>query len=162
MTNIFSAKTIKAAILVGTLDILAASIQFYLKTNKGPAPIFKFIASGIFGKDAFSSGNSMILFGLLFHFFIAFIFTIFFFWISDKIPAILKLKLVTGILYGVFIWTVMNLLVLPISNVPKSSFNFTNAIIGMMILIICIGIPLSLIASNHIKPGKSSLPPTMQ
>ncbi len=154
MTNLFSAKTIKAAILVGTLDIVAASIQFYLKTNKGPAPIFKFIASGIFGKKAFTSGNIMILFGLLFHFFIAFIFTVFFFWISDKIPAILKLKLVTGILYGVFIWTIMNLLVLPISNVHRSSFNFTNAIIGILILIICIGIPLSFIASTQTKATK--------
>jgi len=154
MTNIFSPKTIKAALLVGTLDILAASIQFYLKTNKGPAPIFKFIASGIFGKQAFAAGDSMIFYGLLFHFFIAYIFTIFFFWICDKFPAILKMKFLTGVIYGILIWTVMNLIVLPISNAPKSSFNFTNAIIGIMILIVCIGIPLSLIASEKIKHAK--------
>ena len=154
MKNIFSAKTIKAALLVGTLDILAASIQFYLKTNKGPTPIFKFIASGIFGKQAFTAGSSMILYGLLFHFLIAFTFTIFFFWVCDKFPTILKMKFVTGILYGLFIWSVMNVVVLPISNVPKSSFNFTNALIGIVILIICIGIPLSLIAAKKINPGK--------
>ena len=148
MTNIFSAKTIKSALIVGTLDILAASIQFYLKTNKGPVPIFKFIASGVFGKEAFTSGNTMILYGILFHFSIAFIFTILFFWFCKKFPAILRFKLLTGILYGAFIWCVMNLLVLPISNVQTGSFNFTSAMIGMTILIICIGIPLSFIASN--------------
>jgi len=154
MITIFSTKNIKAALFVGTLDILAASVQFYLKTNKGPAPIFKFIASGIFGKDAFTGGKIMILYGLLFHFLITFVFTIFFFWLCNKFPSILKTKLITGIIYGAFIWIVMNLLVLPTSNVHISSFNFTNAVIGMMILIACIGIPLSLIASNQINSKK--------
>jgi hypothetical protein len=40
MIHIFSGKTFKAAFFVGTLDILAACIQFYLKTNKDPAPVF--------------------------------------------------------------------------------------------------------------------------
>lgn len=154
MNNILSAKTIKAALLVGTLDILAAGIQFYLKTNKGPAPVLKFIASGIFGKDAFTTGDIMILYGLLFHFFIAFIFTVFFFWVCKKLPSLLKLKYLTGILFGAFIWIVMNFLVLPISNANKSSFNFTNAIIAIIILIVCIGIPLSLIASKQINSRK--------
>jgi hypothetical protein len=154
MNGIFSAKTIKAALLVGTLDILAACIQFYLKTNKGPVPIFKYIASGVFGEKAFTDGNIMIICGLLLHYFIAFIFTFFFFWVGDIFPNILKWKFATGILYGVFIWSVMNFLVLPLSNIPKSPFNFTAAVIATLILIACIGIPLSFIASKQINPKK--------
>jgi hypothetical protein len=154
MIKIFSAKTLKAAFFVGTLDILAACIQFYLKTNKDPAPVFKFIASGIFGRKAFSDGNIMIAYGLLFHYFIAFLFTAFFFWICNKFPGILKSKLLAGIVYGAFAWTVMNLVVLPISHVNRGPFNFTNALTGMLILIICIGIPLSLIAGRQVEPGK--------
>lgn len=154
MNAIFSIKTIKAAIFVGTLDILAASIQFYLKTNKGPAPIFKFIASSVFGKKAFTEGNIMILYGLLFHFLIAFGFTFFFFWFCNKFTKILKMRLIAGFIFGSFIWAVMNLVVLPISNVDSPPFNFTNAFIQMMILIACIGIPLSLIASNQIDSRK--------
>ena len=151
MNKIFSVTTIKAALLVGTLDILAACIQFYLKTNKGPAPVFKFIASGVFGKEAFTAGNSMIVYGILLHFLIAFIFTVFFVWVCSKFPAILKMKIITGIVYGAFVWAVMNFLVLPISNSPKGPLNFINAVTGMMILIICLGIPLAVMAANIIK-----------
>lgn len=155
MIKIFSAKTVKAALFVGTLDILAACVQFYIKTNKGPAPIFKFIASSVFGKDAFTGGNSMILYGLLFHFLISLAFTAFFFWLCNKFPIFLNMKWITGIVYGILIWAVMNLLVLPISAVPKSSFNLADAVIGMLILIACMGIPLSLIAFNQLNAGRS-------
>lgn len=154
MKTFFSIKIIKVALLVGTLDLLAACAQFYLKTNKGPVPVLKFIASGIFGKKAFTEGNIMIFYGLLFHFFIAFAFTFFFFWVCNKFPGILKMKLLAGILFGGFIWTIMNFVVLPISNVNRPSFDVTNAIIQMVILIACIGIPLSLLAPNQIHSRK--------
>lgn len=148
MSTIFSVKTVKAALLVGSLDILAACIQFYLKTNKGPAPVFKFIASGIFGEKAFAEESSMIFFGLLFHFFIAFVFTAFFFWACNKFPAILKMKVAAGIVFGVFVWAVMNLVVLPISHAPGIPFNFWGAAVQVTILIACVGMPLSFIAAN--------------
>lgn len=137
-----------SALLVGSLDILAASIQFYLNTGNGPAPVFKFIASGVFGPEAFSGGDNMIFYGLLFHYLIALGFTLFFFILSIAFPAFLKTKVLTGILYGIFVWIVMNLLILPFSNTPKSEFNWINAGIGILILIVCVGLPLSFIASR--------------
>jgi hypothetical protein len=154
MNGIFSSKVIKAGLFVGTLDILAACLQFYLKTNKGPAPIFKYISSGVFGEKAFTDGNTMIVWGLVFHYVIALIFTLFFFLICKKFPKILIFKFLTGILYGIFIWSVMNFVVLPISKIPKNPFNFTDAVIAIMILIACIGIPLTFMASKQINPKK--------
>ncbi|WP_026969711.1 hypothetical protein [Algoriphagus terrigena] len=137
-----------SVLLVGTLDILAACIQYYLKTGSGPALVFKFIASGVFGAEAFSAGDSMIVYGLLFHYSIAVSFTIFFFLITTLFPALLKAKVVTGIGYGIAVWIVMNLIVVPISNTPKGEFDWINAGIGMLILIVCIGLPLSFIAAK--------------
>jgi uncharacterized membrane protein YagU involved in acid resistance len=57
--------------------------------------------------------------------------------------------LLTGILYGAFVWVVMNLLVLPITNANRLSKEFWNVTIGMLILICCIGIPLSFIAARR-------------
>lgn len=136
------------ALLVGTLDILAACIQYYLKTGSGPAPVFKFIASGVFGAEAFSAGDSMIVYGLLFHYSIAVSFTIFFFLICTLFPAVLKAKVATGIGYGIAVWIVMNLIVVPISNTPKGEFDWIDAGIGMLILVMCIGLPLSFIAAK--------------
>ena len=143
MNNIMNKQSIKAGLIVGTLDISAACIQYFIKTGKGPAGVLKFVASGIFGKDAFTNNTVMIIMGLLFHFIIAMLFTFFFFWLTAKIPALLKAKLLTGIIYGIFIWTVMNVIILPLSNTPPLPFKITNAVIAASILIVCIGIPLA-------------------
>jgi hypothetical protein len=147
----FVARVFGAALLVGTLDIVAACLQYYLKTGKGPTPIFKYIASGVFGPDALAGGANMIVFGLLFHYSIAVSFTIFFFLISVLFPIVKRTRVTTGILYGIVVWLIMNLLVVPISNTPKSEFDWVNAGAGMLILIVCIGLPLSFIASSRKK-----------
>lgn len=137
-----------SALLVGTLDILAACILYYLKTGTAPVPVFKFIASGVFGAKAFSAGDSMIVYGLLFHYSIAVSFTIFFFLISTLFPTLLKAKVTTGTGYGIAVWIVMNLIVVPISNTPKGEFDWIDACIGMLILVVCVGLPLSFIAAK--------------
>lgn len=143
---------IKAGLIVGTLDILSAFVYVFLKTGKFiPFAIFKFIASGIFGNPALSGGTIIILAGLVLHYVIAFAFTIFFFWLYPKVKALSKNKVVTGILYGIFIWMLMNLIVVPLSNVAARPFNITNAIINVLILIVLIGLPLSYMAAKFYK-----------
>lgn len=138
-----------AGLLVGSLDILSAFVDYYIATGKNPTRVLKYIASGIFGKKALADGISMIVAGLLFHFIIAFSFTIFFFWIYPKMKILSKNRIMTGIAYGIFIWTVMNLLVLPLSNVPPFAFKLSRMIKAVLILIVMIGLPLSFIAHNY-------------
>lgn len=146
-----SSKTIiKAALLVGTLDICAALAQFYLKTGKAPfKPVLTFVASGLLGKDAFTNGDGMMFVGLLIHYCVAAAFTVFFFLTVEKTNLVRQQPLLTGILYGAFVWVVMNLLVLPMTNANRLSKEFWNVTIGMLILICCIGIPLSYIAAKQ-------------
>lgn len=150
MNKVFSLTIVKAWLLVGTLDILAAFIQFFLKTNKNPIAVLRFVASGYFGKEAFTGGDNMIIYGLLLHFLVALLFTLFFFLIVSYFPVILKYKLLTGIFYGIFMQLVMLYLVLPLSNVPKLSHTFLSVVTAIFILIICIGIPLAFIASKKL------------
>ncbi|HEY6503775.1 MAG TPA: hypothetical protein VIZ28_07375 [Chitinophagaceae bacterium] len=139
------------ALLAGTLDIAAAIIKYYIEKGKGPAPIFKFIASGVFGKEAFSGGRLMIVWGVVFHFMIAFIFTVVLFLIYPLVIKWIKNKFVTGILYGLLVWVIMNQAVLPLSHTPKFPFDITQAIIAALILISMIGLPVALIADNYYK-----------
>jgi hypothetical protein len=142
----------KAWLLVGTMDILAAFILVYIRTGKLIiAGILKFIASGLFGKQALTGGRRMILAGLVLHYIIAFIFTIFFFQIFPKIKFLSANRIITGILYGIFVWSIMNLIVVPLSAVASRPVNLTNAVINIFILIIAIGIPLSFMASAYYK-----------
>jgi uncharacterized membrane protein YagU involved in acid resistance len=138
-----------AGFVAGTMDITAAIIHYYIRTQKEPTKLLQFIASGVFGKDAFTGGTTMAMMGLLFHFMLAFIFTIVFYLIYPKIKLLSKNKIVTGIVYGAIVWVIMNRVVLPLSNTPKLPFNPTQAAIGMAILMVCIGLPISLIVSRH-------------
>lgn len=150
MNNLLT-RIIKAGLLVGTLDILTAFVHYYLKTGNNPLGVLQYVASGLFGKEAFSSGNTMYWTGLFLHYVIAFTFTIFFFWLFPKLNFISKHKVLTGVLYGLFIWSVMNLIVVPLSKIPPRPFNITNALINVVILMVCIGIPLSFMANSFYK-----------
>jgi hypothetical protein len=151
MNNIFSLNTFAAGLLVGTLDICAASFQFFIKTGNGPSGLLKYVASGFFGAEAFNSGNSMIFWGLFFHYFIALSFTFFFFWLVKIFPGILKEKILTAVLYGVFMWVVTQVVVVPLSKIPTKPLAFGRSLIAISILVICISIPLTWIANRQLQ-----------
>ena len=141
------------ALLAGTLDITAAIVKFYIEHRQGPIPVFRYIASGVFGKETASTGTLMIIWGIVFHYINAFLFTAFLFLIYPKLIAWLKNKFLTGFIYGVFIWAIMNLVVLPLSRINKFPSDPEQAIIDAMILIGMTGLPVALIAHRHYSRG---------
>ena len=153
MKNLIS-NVLKAGLIVGTLDILAAFIQVYSKTQKRPIIVLNFIASGVFGKEAFSGGNKMAAFGLLFHYLIAFGFTLLFFMLYPKIKEVIKNRVIVGVFYGLFIWLVMQFLVVPLSQAPPMKLTVQGAITASLILIVCIGLPLSWLAKRYTDQSK--------
>ena len=138
-----------ATLIAGTLDITAAVIQVSIKGVE-PIKIGYYIASGVFGKEvAYGSGQWMALVGLFFHYVIAFIWSVFMFLVYPRVKKILKNKVLIGVLYGIFVWAIMNLVVVPFSNTPKSPLKLQGAIIACLILIFCIGIPICLIVDRY-------------
>lgn len=140
-------------LLTGTLDAMAALIISY---KIPPATIFKFIASGWFGVSAFKGGTDMVVWGILFHYLIAAIFTVACFQIYPVMIRIFKNKYLTGIIYGLVIWLIMNYLVLPYTNIHRSNahIDIAGLIKGIAALIICIGLPVALIADKYNKNTK--------
>jgi hypothetical protein len=135
--------------VAGSLDAIGASLNFLIRTGKNPVRVFQFVASGVFGKNPIPAGNTRAAWGLFFHFCIAYSFTLFFFLIYPKINILSKNKIITGLFYGIFVWLVMNLIVVPLSNTPKLPFNLTQTIIGIIILMLAIGLPISLFARKY-------------
>lgn len=135
-----------SGLLVGSLDIIAALVNFYTRTGKDPVIVLKYIASAVFGSSAFSAGYKMAVFGLVFHFVVAFAWTIFFFLVYPKLKLLSWNRIVTGIIYGIFIWLIMNLIVVPITKASTGVFDLRQAIVAVLILIGAIGLPLSFIA----------------
>lgn len=140
-----------SGLIAGTLDILAALIIYDLILQKTTSiKILQSIASGIFKKEAYSGGSQMALYGLLLHYFIALTFAWFYFTIYPYFKLLKKNALLSGILYGIFVWMVMNLLVLPtvFPALPEKHLDFP-LILSILILIFCIGIPIAFITRKH-------------
>ena len=133
-------------LLVGSLDITAACIQVYIMRGTSPEIVLRYIASGAFGKAAFSGGWGMPMAGLLFHFIIAYSFTTLFFLLYPSLKIMSKSVVATAIVYGIFIFVVMNLLIVPLTKIPASTFHLDKALMATAILIVAIGLPLSFFA----------------
>lgn len=137
--------------IAGTLDGLAAMLLNY-KLN--PALIFKFIASGAFGPAAFAGGAEMIVAGVLFHYIIAFAFCAAFYLAYPFFLNGLRNKYAVAFIYGIAAWIVMNLGVVPHSKItmkPGYHIPVSTILTGMATLIICIGLPVVLIADRQNK-----------
>lgn len=134
----------------GVLDILSAILVYVIFLNKTTAiKLLQGIASGIFKNKSYSGGILMAIFGLLFHFIIAFSFAVFYFIIYPKILFLQKQKIISGLMYGLFIWCVMNLIVLPVVFPMRPHVNPVSFLTGAAILMIMIGLPVSLITHKY-------------
>lgn len=134
-------------LIAGTLDLLAAYINIYIKTGHLSKHMFQYIAGGALGlKNSMNGGAPVILLGIFFHYFIVFCFTLFFFWLYRKNRVFGINRYLAALLYGIFIWAVMNLVVLPLSALPSGSVDLGKALIDALILSVAIGLPVSLSA----------------
>ncbi|MDG3581825.1 hypothetical protein [Galbibacter pacificus] len=140
-------------LVAGTADITAAMFNFLAQGGEHVSRIFRFIASGVFGQAAFERGSFMIYMGGLFHYLIAFLWTTLFFYFYPKLELRLHKANIyfIGIVYGLVIWCVMNLIVLPLSNTADLNNTHVQDIIGMVILILCMGLPISLIYNKNVR-----------
>lgn len=144
--NIPLKRILTVTLIAGTLDG-AAAVIFLAKFKF--AATFKYIASAVLGNEAFAGGPEMVLVGILFHYFIAFSFTLFYAFCVTKVKFLSANKVVSGILYGLFVWVVMNLIVVPSTRIPQAGFDPQRALLNAVILVFCIGLPISLLISRE-------------
>jgi hypothetical protein len=98
----------------------------------------------------------MPVYGLLFHYFIAYSFTAFFFLIFPKVKIMSKNILATAIVYGIFMQVVTNFIIIPLSKIPKITFHLDKQLLATGILIIAIGLPLSFFAKRFYYSKRNS------
>jgi hypothetical protein len=136
--------------IAGTLDITAATVHFLIRN-----PTLTFsdllvrITSGALGKEAFNGNPAMPVYGLLIHYFIAYSFTFLFFILFGKISVLRKQPVVSGLLYGIVVWAIMQYIILPLFNVPTAPVRSVNTVIGIVILMFMIGLTSAIGAGNY-------------
>ena|SRR3569833_63712 len=136
--------------ITGSIDALMAIVT---NSKIPPEIIFKYIASGVFGKLAFTPGSEMVIYGVLFHYWIAFAWSVLFFILYRQLIHLLKFRILLVLITGLVIWTVMNLAVVPLSQANAAPMHFIGAIKNMAILIFAFGLPVTLIADRYYSLG---------
>jgi hypothetical protein len=140
------------AIIAALLDMLDPII-FYGLRGVAPVKIPQSIASGILGRAAYSDGVPSVLLGLAAHLFIALVWATIFVFAARALPFLERHAVVSGLLYGAFIYAFMYKLVRPHTNlyprIDPTPVVRLNSIAAMVFLV---GLPISL-ANRRFAPS---------
>lgn len=137
-----------SGLAAGILDGLAAMIVFHIWFKLTPGQVMQFIASGVFGPSSFTGGTNMVFAGIFFHFVIAYIFAAFYYFVFPKLSFLRTKPVIAGLIYGFGIWLVMNMLVIPLSQIQPSPFNAGLAAVSVVWHMVLVGLPIAVITKK--------------
>ena len=149
-----------AGLVAGVLDI-AYVIVFYGIKGVPAMRILQGVAAGLLGRDAAMSGGwGAAMLGLTIHFAIALVVAAVFVAFSRAMRWLVAYPLVSGPIYGVFVWLAMNLVVLPLTATPPKSFPPANWMPVVVAHLLCVGLPIALVVRwrEGIGALRSSMP----
>jgi hypothetical protein len=146
MTNKIVAAIVTATLICGTLDILSAFV-FAGLGGASPGQILRYVASGPFGDGMNGAGAVGAAIGLATHYAIMAVMVTVFVIAASRIAVVKTNPVLAGILYGLLLYAVMYWIVVPArwtGHYPKlTPWALGNALFSH---IICVGIPMALIA----------------
>lgn len=139
-------------LLAGTLDIAAA---FILSASR-LAPwqqMPKAIASGILGAQAFKGGIGIAMLGLGLHYLIMLFIACACWLLASNMALAKRQPIVFGTAFGVGVFAVMNLIVLPLSAIAfKTSYSTVSVMRDLAIHVAFVGWPMALVMQRMLWP----------
>lgn len=133
-------------LVVGILDIVYA-MAFWAPQGVAPMRILQSIASGLLGQAARDGGWATALLGAVLHFAIATSMAAAYSLASMRIPALIRRPIVYGMLYGLFLYLLMNLVVVPLSAAGGPSFEpLLWVVCSIAVHMVLVGVPCALFA----------------
>jgi uncharacterized membrane protein YagU involved in acid resistance len=140
-----------AGLIAGTLDITAAIIISALRGTM-PIQVLQSVASGLLGAASYEGGPKTALLGLGLHFAIATSAATVFYLVSTMFRFLVRQPIISGIIYGIAVYLFMNFVVLPLSAFPhRAPVPVSRRIIGLLVIIFCVGLPISLVVRHFSK-----------
>jgi Na+/alanine symporter len=129
----------------GVLDLTAAFILY------GPRVPYV-IAGGLLGPSAARGGAGTYALGIALHFFIACSAAAVYYTASRSLEFLKEHALVSGLFYGIAVYLVMTLIVLPLSALhTRGPFPLAALIQGLLVHMFCIGLPISFSVRRYSK-----------
>jgi len=142
--------------IAGALDILFALTNAAVN-GMVPQRLLQVVASGLLGQDAYAGGWPTALLGLVAHFVLSFLWAALFVTAATQVPRLVAKPVLSGAIFGVLVFLVMRLVVLPLSAFPHP-VNFKSLSAGLDLLshMFFFGLPIALAAARAIRPREAS------
>jgi len=132
--------------IAGALDILFA-ISFAGYRGVPPADLLQTVASGLLGNAAFSGGIPIAALGLFLHLLMSYLWAAIFVVAARRLPRLVRQPVLSGILFGVVVFLIMRLVVLPLSAFPYPvTFKPLATILDLLSHTFLFGVPIALAA----------------
>ena len=135
-------------LVAGTLDI-TENIVFVAFRGITPWRIFQYITSGLLGAHSFQMGWTSVWLGVVIHYAIALTWTAIFYIAATRFnfAVLTRRPVLSGLIYGLVVYVVMNFVVLPMSALPPRPAPPTliSRINAVLALVFCIGLPIALL-----------------
>ena len=113
---------------------------------------WQYIASGTLGMAAFEGGITTALLGMLFHLIISFVVAGVFILSANRIPLLRRYAIAGALLYGLGVYIVMNMIVIPLSAAPPLPPPTLPWLVeGMIEHVLAVGLPLGLIVRRSLR-----------
>jgi uncharacterized membrane protein YagU involved in acid resistance len=152
------AYVIAGGLVAGTLDIVFATVFWGLKADVPGQRILQSVASGLFGPAAFEGGLKTASLGLLLHYVIAICMALALYVVAKRWPMARDLPVRAGAIYGVFLYLVMNLVVVPLSAARPGSRDPVWIGLSVAVHMLLIGIPIALFVRQGLAEAEPDLP----
>jgi hypothetical protein len=145
-------------ITVALLEATETSIFWALRSGITPWRIFRFITSGLVGKEAFEGGPAMMWLGIAIHFFNAFVIVGVYLLASHRFPTLVRHPVAWGLAYGVSVHLVMQFVVIPLSAATRSRAVDPWLLLHSLVSqAVTVGLPAALFARAAASPDLKSL-----
>jgi hypothetical protein len=109
-------------LVLGTTDLTFACTFAGLNSGASPVRVFQSVAAGVLGKASFTGGAASATLGVALHYVIAISMALVYYAVSRRYPALARRPIACGIPYGILLYLIMNLVVLPLSAIGMPSF----------------------------------------
>lgn len=142
-------------LLAGLIDITYACVFYGLMYDVPAMRIFQSVAAGWIGRDAARAGGvETAALGLASHFLITTAMAAAYVLVSRRLRILAERPLVFGPLYGLFLYGLMNFVVVPLSNAPAPAFTAVWPIVtGVLVHAFGVGLVIALFAARATNPS---------
>ena len=130
--------------IAATLDLIYAIVYSSLR-GVSAVRVMQSVASGLIGQPAYDGGAATAVLGVCLHYLMAFLIAAIFYFASRRLSFMTKRAVMSGLVYGIGVYVVMNFVVLPLSAFPtQMTYTPVRVAINVVAHMILFGLPIAL------------------